>query len=64
MYFITSFARKKEVMFAVALVCLSIFLFVGMLTTLLERLGIDCDEVLWRGPEWEKKEVIITFWLR
>ena len=52
--FITSFAiitsLAKEVMFLVALVCLSVCLFVCLWTTLLKKLWTDWDDILWRGP--------------
>ena len=51
--FITSLA--KEVMFLVALVSLSVYLsvclFVCLWTTLLKKLWMDWDEILWTGPE-------------
>ena len=46
---ITSLA--KEVMFLVALVSLSVCLFVCLWTTLLKKLRADWDEILWTGPE-------------
>ena len=42
-FIVTSLA--KEVMFLVALVCLSVCLW----TTLLKKLLTDWDEILWRG---------------
>ena len=44
---ITSLA--KEVMFLVALVCLSVCLSVCLWTTLLNKLWMDWDEILWKG---------------
>ena len=38
----------KEIMFSVALVCLSVCL----LGTLLKKLLTDCNEILWRRPGW------------
>ena len=46
-YILTSFA--KEVMFLVALVCLSVCLSVCLWTTLLKNLWMDWDEILQRG---------------
>ena len=41
----------KEVMFSVTVVCcLSVFLSVCLLATLLNI--PDCNEILWRGPGW------------
>ena len=48
-WLITSLA--KEVMFLVALVSLSVCLFVCLWTTLLKNLWTDWDEILWTGPE-------------
>ena len=38
-------------MFLVALVSLSVCLFVCLWTTLLKNLQTDWDEILWTGPE-------------
>ena len=46
---ITSLA--KEVMFLVALVSLSVCLFVCLWTTLFKKLWTDWDAILWTGPE-------------
>ena len=47
--FFTSLA--KEVMLLVALVSLSVCLFVCLWTAFLKKLLTDWDEILWTGPE-------------
>ena len=48
---------KKEVMFLVVLVCLSVCSW----TILLKKLSTDVDDILWRGPGWYNEE-LIKFW--
>ena len=49
---------QKEVMFLVAVVCLSVCLW----TRLLKTLYADLDEIVWRGPGWCYKELIKLWW--
>ena len=56
--FITSLARWLCLF--IALLCLSVFLFVYMLTTLLKKLWTYWDEILWRCIGWWKKYQIFV----
>jgi len=49
---------KKEVMFLVRSVCLSVCLSVGLLA----NLWMDFDEIFWRGRAWLKDQVIQFWW--
>ena len=49
---------KKEVMFLVRSVCLSVCLSVGLLA----NLWTDFDEIFWRGRAWLKDQVIQFWW--
>ena len=63
---ITSLAStpwQKEVMFLVALVCLSVCLVVCLFVdNITQKLWMDWDEILWRGPGWYNEELIKFWW--
>jgi len=50
---------KKEVMFLVRSVCLSVCLSVRQITC---KLVNDFDEIFWRGRAWLKDQVIQFWW--
>ena len=56
----------KEVMFWEAFVCcLSVFLSVSLsvylVTNITQKLWMDCNEILCKGPRWQQEQVI-RFW--
>jgi len=54
---------KKEVMFSLLLVCLSVLLFVFLSSGLLDKLSTDFHEILWVNEALERDESV-WFWDR